>query len=141
MRVFVDTSAFYALASASDEFHRQARRTYEKLLGNDAELLTSSYVLVESFALIQARLGFSVLESFVSSIEGVITIIWVDEELHRRAWRLLKERQRVSFVDCTSFLIVKEEGARVFAFDEDFAHEGLTVLPSKGRAGRSPGAL
>ena len=130
MRVFVDTSAFYALASASDEFHHQARQTYERLLEEGAELITSSYVLVESFALIQTRLGFPILESFVSSIEGVITIIWVDEGLHRRAWELLKERQQVSFVDCTSFLIAKEAGAQVFAFDEDFAREGLTVLTS-----------
>ncbi len=129
MKVFVDTSAFYALASAGDEFHSRARVVYEGLLREDVELLTSSYVLVESFALIQARLGFPVLRDFVSSLEDLLRIIWVDEELHRRAWELLQERQTVSLVDCTSFLIAEDEGCRVFAFDEDFAREGLTVLP------------
>jgi predicted nucleic acid-binding protein len=129
MKVFVDTSAFYALASASDEFHGPARALYEKLLREDAELLTSSYVLVESFALIQSRLGFAVLREFVSSIEGLLRIIWVDERLHRRAWELLEKRQTVSLVDCASFLIAKAEGCQVFAFDEDFAREGLAVLP------------
>jgi len=40
-------------------------------------------------------------------------------------------RQTVSFVDRTGFLNVKEEGAQAFAFDEDedFAREGLAVLP------------
>jgi len=132
MKVFVDTSAFYALASATDEFHHLAKETYEELLRREAELLTSSYILVESFALIQTRLGFAVLESFVSSIEGLFEVVWVDEELHRRAWELLKARRRVSFVDCTSFLIAKEEEAQVFAFDEDFAHEGLTLVPPLG---------
>lgn len=129
MKVFVDTSAFYALASATDEFHEPAREIYEGLLRKDAELLTSSYVLVESFALIQSRLGFPVLQEFVSSIEGLIRVIWVDEELHRRAWALLQQRQTVSLVDCTSFLIARGEGCQVFAFDEDFAREGLAVLP------------
>ncbi len=134
MRVFVDTSAFYALASASDEFHAQARVTYERLLQEEnAELLTSSYVLVESFALIQTRLGFQVLEEFVSSIGDLVGIVWVGEELHRRAWKLLKKRQKVSFVDCTSFLIAQGEGAQVFAFDRDFIREGLPVIPQRGR--------
>jgi predicted nucleic acid-binding protein len=129
MKVFVDTSAFYALASASDEFHPQARATFEQLLQEEAELLTSSYVLVESFALIQTRLGFQVLEAFVSSIGDLVEIVWVGEEVHRRAWKLLKKKQKVSFVDCTSFLIAKEEGAQVFAFDQDFIREGLPVIP------------
>jgi len=129
MKVFTDTSAFYALASATDEFHQQARIIYEKLLHDEeTEFLTSSYVLVESFALIHHRLGFDVLREFVTSIEGIFDVIWVDEKLHRRAWQLLQRKPKVSFVDCTSFLIIRKERAYVFAFDEDFPREKLPML-------------
>lgn len=128
MKVFVDTSAFYALASATDEFHHRAREIYKELLAEDAKLLTSSYVLVESFALIQSRLGFEVLRAFVNSIQDLVEIVWVDEDLHWKAWKSLQEKKTASFVDCTSFLIAREKKARVFAFDEDFAEEGFTLL-------------
>jgi len=128
MRVFVDTSAFYALVSATDEFHDRAREIYKDILTKGFELLTSSYVLVETFALIQNRLGFPVLKEFVESIEGIFSIYWVDEKLHKEAWQLLKERQKVSFVDCSSFLIAEETGATIFAFDPDFKTQGFKVL-------------
>ena len=128
MKVFFDTSAFYALASATDEFHDRAREIYKDILTKGFELLTSSYVLVEIFALIQNRLGFTVLEKFVESIEGIFSIYWVDEKLHRKAWQLLKEKQKISFVDCSSFLIAEKTGATIFAFDPDFKAQGFKVL-------------
>jgi predicted nucleic acid-binding protein len=45
MNTFVDTSAFYALASSSDEFHDSAKKTYQRLLYNDEQLVTTSYIL------------------------------------------------------------------------------------------------
>lgn len=128
MRVFVDTSAFYALASSSDEFHERAKEIYEDIVSRDAELITSSYVLLETIALIQNRLGFSVLKEFVEAIRASFRVIWVDEKLHYRAWELLKKKQNVSFVDCASFSILRRSRSMVFAFDRDFEQEGFQVL-------------
>jgi hypothetical protein len=47
--------------------------------------------LVESVALIQTRLDFQVLEEFVSSIDNLMGIVWVGEDLHQRAWKLLNK--------------------------------------------------
>ncbi len=42
-RVFVDTSALYALLVTSDEKHARARATFESLRVRDAALVTTSY--------------------------------------------------------------------------------------------------
>jgi len=55
MSVFVDTSAFYALADEGDRSHRQAKAAYEALIGE--RLSTSDHVLVECWFLLGSRLG------------------------------------------------------------------------------------
>jgi hypothetical protein len=68
-RVLVDTSAFYALLSSTDEFDERARTAYERLLDREQELWTTSYILVEMAALTHRRLGFEALETFVRSVD------------------------------------------------------------------------
>ena len=46
-RVFVDTSALFALLVSSDGSHRAAAASFERLRARRAPLVTSSYVLVE----------------------------------------------------------------------------------------------
>ena len=59
--IFIDTSAFYAILDRNDRVHRAARETWTTMLSGDATppLVTSNYILVETFALVQARLGLA----------------------------------------------------------------------------------
>lgn len=130
--VLIDTSAFYALVSDADTFHQRARDEYERLLDREQKLWTTSYALVEAVALIQNRLGFSVLADFMSRIDGIVNIYWIDSEIHKRAWELLLDNQGVglSFVDWTLALVSSILNAPVFTFDTDFAKRGFFVTPS-----------
>ena len=131
MKAFLDTSGFYALVSSTDKFHVNARDAYESLILDDVPLYTSSYVLVESIALIQRRLGYSVLKAFVESVTEVFSIIWVGEKTHRDAWALVEQRQgrEFSFVDATTILIAKDIDAHVVTFDDSFKKVGIKTLP------------
>ncbi len=55
--IFVDTSAIFALADGIDARHDEATRAFDALLRTGRRLFTHSYVLVESMALLQRRLG------------------------------------------------------------------------------------
>lgn len=55
MRVFVDTSALYALLDEDDANHARAAKAFAELQGS--ELTTHAYVLVETLALVSRRLG------------------------------------------------------------------------------------
>jgi predicted nucleic acid-binding protein len=102
--IFVDTSAFFAILDRDDDAHAVARQAWTALLSAEApaSLVTSSYVLVESFALIQARLGLDAVRALHDAILPVVAVPWVLEQDHAAAVSALlaADRRRLSLVDC-----------------------------------------
>lgn len=132
MRVFVDTSAFYAVLDADDRNHPQAKETWLALLDGEAILLTSNYVLVETSALLQNRIGLDAVRVLNNDVLPILEPIWVDQTAHHAASAALLTagRRRLSLVDCTSFVVMREAGIdKAFAFDAHFAEQGFTVIP------------
>ena len=131
-RVLVDTSAFYALRSATDLFHDRARVAYQHLLDREQELWTTSYTLVETAALLHRRLGFEVVSEFSEwGRRSGLQMLWIDGRVHGEAWdRFMAHQGRgLSFVDWTTVVASHEIGAPVFTFDGGFANQGLPVVP------------
>ena len=56
MKVFIDTSAFYALVDWKDKNHKKARKTRDSMRGKNMRLYTSNYIFDESVTLIRAKL-------------------------------------------------------------------------------------
>jgi len=131
MTVFVDTSAFYAILDRDDSNHARARDTLVRLLGDSARLITHNYVLVETTALVQHRLGMAAVRTFHEGIAPLLEIEWVSEQRHRAGTEamLTAARKKLSLVDCVSFLTMRELGVRTaFCFDGHFREQGLEVL-------------
>jgi predicted nucleic acid-binding protein len=130
---FVDTSAFFALLD-DDDAHRERSRTHlQEVIEMDVDLLTHEYVVVETTALVQRRLGLEALRRFVDDLLPLVEVAWVDESLHAQAREslLAAGRRNVSLVDWTSFLVMRRHGVRrAFTFDPDFGAEGFQVLPA-----------
>ena len=132
MKVFVDTSALFALVTADDANHRVARETWQVLLDEGATLLTSSYVVVEASGLFQARLGLEAVRALHENLLPVLTTVLVPRETHDLAVRILLAagRRKLSLVDCTSFELMRREGIDVaFAFDRHFEEQGFRRAP------------
>ena len=132
MTEFVDTAAFFALLDADDRNGDRARAHLRELIVGEVELLTHEYVVVETTALVQRRLGLVALRRFVDDLLPLVQVAWVDEDLHREAREALLAagRRAVSLVDWTSFLIMRRHGVRrAFTFDPDFGAEGFEVVP------------
>lgn len=130
-RVFVDTSAVLALLNPSDESHEPSRRVFEKLQALEAPLLTTSFVLVEVYALLGRRMGLAAIEAFRRDFAPLLEIVWVDAEIHEAGLDLLLERRvrDLSLVDAVSFLVMRRRRLdEAFAFDRHFRDEGFTVL-------------
>lgn len=123
MRVFVDTSAFYALADEDDKNHPQAKAAYKDLLKND-QLITSDYILLESWFLISHHLGKdAALKFWDGLISGNIEMVDLDFLTRQRAREIINEYpdQSFSLVDATNFaLMEKEEIEKVFTFEPNF---------------------
>lgn len=72
MSVFADTSAFYAVFDADDEEHPRAREAWDGLISAETPLLTSNYVLVETTALLQNRLGIGAVRAFDDAVSPLL---------------------------------------------------------------------
>ena len=64
---FVDTSAFYAFLDGTDRFHEKAKDLMFSAEKEKWHLFTTSFVLHETWALTQARLGWEAVEDWLGS--------------------------------------------------------------------------
>ncbi len=125
--IFLDTSAIYAWADAADPNHDTAVRRLQAILDAGEELLTHNYVLAESIALLQARLGLAAATKLARDSTAFV-IEWVDDDLHAAGIRELERsrKRHLSLVDHISFLVMKNRDvATAFAFDPDFTSAGF----------------
>jgi predicted nucleic acid-binding protein len=131
MNIFVDTSAILAVLDAGDTNHTQAKAVWERTLGAGEELVSHNYILVETSAVIQRRLGLEAVCVFERDIVPVLRLVWVTREVHETAAsaHLLAARRTLSLVDCVSFEIMRRTGIRsAFAFDRHFQEYGYELI-------------
>ncbi len=88
-------------------------------------------MLVECFALIQARLGLPALRAFHQAALPLLRVLWIGLEDHQAAVHALltANRRGLSLVDCSSFQLMHRHGLRyAFAFDRHFSEQGFNLL-------------
>lgn len=134
MRVFVDTSALYALLDEDDENHAPARDWFTDEASDPSMLLTThSYVIVESCALVQRRVGADAVRVLLDALMPALSVLYVDRDMHQRAaaaYTAALSSRGVSFVDRVSFETMRHLALdAAFAFDDDFRAEGFQVVP------------
>ena len=87
---------------------------------------------METFALLQNRLGMAAVKTFQDDVLPVLTVEWVDETLHQAgiAALLTANRRQLSLVDCISFEMMRRLGIKTaFTHDRHFAEQGFECLP------------
>lgn len=121
MTAFVDSSAWYAAADADDADHATIKRVLQAI----APLLTTDHVLLESWFLMNRRLGRRSAETFVArSIAGGLAIEMVTRADIEKAVDVGKAfaDHGFSIVDRTSFAVMERLGITdAIALDDDFA--------------------
>jgi predicted nucleic acid-binding protein len=132
--LFVDSSAWYALADRDDPYHNHAASYLTESLAAYARLVTTNHVVGESYTLIRMRLGHAATQQFLKSLDHTHRLqrIFVVESQEEAAFALLRryDDQDFSFVDATSFVVMKTLGLRdAFTFDKHFATAGFVAVP------------
>jgi len=130
MSVFVDTSALLAVLNKGDLWAVRAGREWRRLLTDGERLVTTSYVALETVAVLQSRVGLAAVRTLGAALLPVIEIAYVDADLHRAALSnlLIANRRDLSLVDCCSFEYMRRNGLRTaFAYDPHFAEQGIEL--------------
>jgi len=132
MRIFIDTSAFYALLDSDDQSHPKAKKAWVEIIQPANTVITSNYVLVETFALVQSRLGLEAVRKFQEDLVPILHVEFITSAIHRLgvAALLSASRRGLSLVDCVSFEIMRDLGIKkTFTFDAHFSEQGFEVIP------------
>jgi len=130
--ILIDTSAFLAVLNADDPYNRIAEEIWRSLHLNKTTLVINSYVLSETLALLQNRIGIVAVQDFHENIKPFLEIEWLTEKKHDFAMALLlsANRRKLSLVDISAFATMRRLGIRkVFTFDQHFAEQGFEILP------------
>jgi predicted nucleic acid-binding protein len=129
LKVYADTSGIFAFLVSNDRNNPLAAMCLKRLLAEEAELVTTSYVVVETCALLQARVGVEAVRAFEGDFRPLLRVRWIDEAIHRRIMRrwCALGRRDVSVVDCAGFVIMEDqEITRFFGYDKHFEEQGFT---------------
>jgi len=129
MTIFADTSGLFALLVENDYMHVRAKENFIYFAENNIQLITSSFVLVETTALLQRRVGLAPVHDFNSKILPLIDVVWVNDKWYEKATHRLftQNNKAISLVDCLSFEIMETLQINcAFAFDKHFEENGFT---------------
>ena len=128
--VFIDTSAFYAALVPEDRYHGAARTILGDLEREGPVLVSSSFVVLETASLLQARIGIEATRRFHESFVPLIELEWIREGIYQRSMAALlaASRRLVSLTDWSSFEVMRGRGIqRAFAFDSHFTEQGFVL--------------
>ncbi|MDQ3007682.1 MAG: PIN domain-containing protein [Chloroflexota bacterium] len=131
-KIFVDTSALYALISIEDHGYEKALLIWEDMIQRGNMLTTNNYILVECFSLLQHRLGIEAVRQLELKIVPLLQIDWISEKQHAHSVNLVfsANRRQLSLVDCSSFETMRSlKIEKVFTFDDHFREQGFDVIP------------
>jgi uncharacterized protein len=133
VNVYLDTSAIVALLDADDANHEVAARAWEVAKEAPVRLVTSNYVVVETAAVVQRKLGPAGFHRLMVDFLPVAGLEWVASEEHAAgiAVALASGRRGLSVVDAVSFQVMRRLGiTTAFAFDSHFQEQGFGLLQS-----------
>lgn len=131
--VFVDSSAFYALASSRDHNHATALTIARRLDAERWRRFTSTFVRAEAHALVLNRAGHRAADAFLVRLRTAdeITVVRVEEADEAQALDLVLRYRDKDFTltDAISFVLMDRLDIQYgFTFDQDFRQYGVTVL-------------
>jgi predicted nucleic acid-binding protein len=129
--IFVDTSFWVSLAVDADRHHASASRLLAAHSG--VALATSNGVRGETWTFVRRRFGHRAAVALVDRLEQTprLHVLRVGDSEEEEAWAWLRrhDEREYSFVDATSFALMRRLAIRdAFAFDGDFSAAGFVEL-------------
>ena len=127
---FADTSFWFALQERRDRRHKQARALVRAGIGR---VCTSNHVVGETWTLLCRRAGHTAAVGFLDRLAELpgVEVVHVDPamESDARVWLRRHDEREYSFVDATSFAVMRRRRIReALAFDGDFSAAGFVEV-------------
>ena len=132
--LFVDTSAWYALAVRRDPDHAALSVALQQQIQRGTAIVTTNLVVAETHALLMRRTTRSTALAFVRHVDRVPNVVVRSTRaLEARAvvdWLERYADQDFSFIDAVSFAVMAERAImEALTLDRHFATAGFRMRP------------
>jgi predicted nucleic acid-binding protein len=133
--IFVDTSAWLALADSRDRDHRGAIDLHRRIVrGEFGKQVTTNYVMAETVTIVRRRLGLPQAIELADAVRlgKEVELFWIEPIHHQEAVELMSSHadKQWSVTDCSSFVIMRSLGITdAFTFDSGFGKAGFAARP------------
>jgi uncharacterized protein len=132
---FADTSWWAAWALPGDARHVDALGVLGQL-GRSEQILTTNLVAGETWTFLRRKDSHGTALAFVERLDALVSVKRlvvhrVTEDQEAAAWEWLRrhDEREYSFVDATSFRVMRDRRLReALAFDQDFAAAGFVEV-------------
>jgi len=131
--IFVDASAWVALADENDNRHAEAAQIYSHVLTHYQRLVTTNLVVAEAYVIIRHGLGITAAIELVETVNSSLRVRYIhsNEALEVQALAILRQYddQDFSYADAVSFAVMKQRGILdAFAYDRHFRAMGFRMV-------------
>jgi len=132
--LFVDTWGWLALRDKSDRRHREVLALLNQALEQGAPIVTTDYVLDETFTLLFRRLATHLAKAsmdflMAATYDGSVLLMSINAARFSEAVTLrtkFKDKPDISFTDLTSMVTMRElELRRIMTEDHHFVQVGM----------------
>jgi len=129
-RLFVDSGAWFALASIRDRHHAEANALLRTAVEAGVKLTTTNLVVAEVHRLVLHRFGIRAARSILDRLEASerLTIDFATPDDHRtaREWLARFADQPITYTDAVSFAVMRARRCRAaLTFDRHFEIAGF----------------
>ncbi len=133
VRLFCDTSFFYASLDPGDANHDRARQIAEQAAGAQTALYVTWDIISETLTLLRYRRGFQPALMFLTEVKPNLRIVAYGDRVRGEAEDIFRRYggdHRLSFCDALSFVVVTTllRNMVCLAFDADFQRLGLSGI-------------
>ncbi len=125
---FADTSFWIAFFRSRDRHHQEARELW---LADQGPIVTSNLVVGETWTFINRREGHPAAVRFLDRLNRSprVAVRAITDSIEQDAWRWLRRERGYSFVDGTSFTLMrKAKIVEALAFGGDFSAAGFVEV-------------
>jgi len=134
--IYIDTGAFLARYLSKDQYHGEAHAFWDSIRRKSETCVTSNFVLDETFTLLGRRTGYGFAAQRAKNIYASESLNILrpslEDELKALGFFEKYSDQRLSFTDCVSFVLMKNQNIkRVFTFDQHFQIAGFQMFPKR----------
>jgi predicted nucleic acid-binding protein len=122
MKSIVDSDFLFGLFVPTDPHHNKAKGIFIREKKNESNLVVLNLVLQETATVLSHKVNQKLALDFIKKFNELeIQIIYLDEELENRTWKIFNSQTKkgTSFIDCANVAVTeKYKLDGIVSFDE-----------------------